>query len=236
MTFMSCTEPLSSRTHWRTLLLSLTIPAQQETHYSHTLETRSYHSTQLPFFIRSNSYQMTLSRPKQLMPFMFGRNKRMHVGGSYLHGLIQLLSLLNAKMELIVSFSPIVVKFDSTCRTGHQIAQACVVFEIPSKHHPRVFLPSGPMPPTHLVYIEWFSPPSVAQNSSHGLYKVSRLMKDGKRQASILLVSSIISSVHLLPRFGQSDQQGMNSFTVLEKWDSFYVNPFSDINNFMLFS
>ena len=60
-------------------------------------------------------------------------------------------------------------------------------------------------------------------------------MKDGKRQASILPVSSIISSVHLLPQFRQSDQQGMNSFTVLEKWDSFYVNPFSDVNNFMLF-
>ena len=139
-------------------------------------------------------------------------------------------------MEKIVSFNLIVVKFDSTCRTGHRIAQARVVFQIPSKYLPKVFLPSRPTPPTHLAYIEWFSLPSAAQNSSHGLYKVSRLKKDDQRQASILPVSSIISSVHLLPRFGQNDQQGLNSFTVLEKWDSFYVNPFSDVNNFMLFS
>jgi len=38
------------------------------------------------------------------------------------------------------------------------------------------------------------------------------------------------------PRFGQNGPQGMNSFMVLDKCHSFYVNPFRDMNNYMLFS
>ena len=61
-------------------------------------------------------------------------------------------------------------------------------------------------------------------------------MKDGHRQASIIPLSSFVSSVHLLPRFGQNVPQGTNSFTVLENCHSFYVNPFSDMDNYMAFS
>lgn len=61
-------------------------------------------------------------------------------------------------------------------------------------------------------------------------------MKNGHRQASVIPLSSLISSVHLLPQFGQNGPQGMNSFTVLEECHSFYVNPFSDMDNYMAFS
>jgi len=61
-------------------------------------------------------------------------------------------------------------------------------------------------------------------------------MEDGQRQASVIPLSSIISSVHLLPQFGQNSPHNMNSFTVLEKCHSFYVNPFSDMYNYMVFS
>jgi hypothetical protein len=120
--------------------------------------------------------------------------------------------------------------------SGHRIAQARVIFQIPSKHLPQVFLPSVSTPPAHLAYVEWFSPPSVTRDSSHGLYKVSRVFRGGERQASVIPVSSIVSSIHLFPRFGQNGPQGMNSFTVLEKCHSFYVNPFRDMDNYMLFS
>jgi len=133
-------------------------------------------------------------------------------------------------------FRPYCHPYLTQCGAGFRIAQARVVFEIPSKQISQVFLRSVTTPPTHLAYVEWFSRPSATQNSSHGLYKVSRLMKDGLWQASIIPLSSVISSVHLLPRFGQNHPQDMNSFTVLEKCQSFYVNPFSDMYNYMIFS
>jgi len=61
-------------------------------------------------------------------------------------------------------------------------------------------------------------------------------MENGRRQASIIPLSSIISSIHLLPQFGQNGPQGVNSFTVLEKCCSFYVNPFSSMDNYLVFA
>jgi len=133
-------------------------------------------------------------------------------------------------------FQPYCHPYLTQCGASFQIAQARVVFEIPSKQISQVFLHSVTTPPTHLAYIEWFSQPSAMQNSSHGLYKVSYLMKDGSQQASIIPLSSVISSIHLLPWFGQNHPQDMNSFIVLEKCQSFYVNPFSDMYNYMILS
>jgi hypothetical protein len=84
--------------------------------------------------------------------------------------------------------------------------------------------------------VEWVLTPLVTRDSNHGLHKVSRLMKDGHRQAGVIPLSSLVSNVHLLPRFGPSGQQGMNSYTVLEETASFYVNPFSDMDNYITFS
>jgi hypothetical protein len=99
-----------------------------------------------------------------------------------------------------------------------------------------MFPSSDITPPGHLVYVEWFSPLSATRDSSHRMYKVSRLMKDGRPHASIISVDSVISSIHLFPRFGQFDARNSNSFTVLNDCHSFYVNPFSDRDNYLIFS
>ncbi len=111
-----------------------------------------------------------------------------------------------------------------------------MVFQIPNKVIGDVFLRGDSDPPTHLAYAEWFSPLSPSRDQSHLMYKVSRLTPGGRRRATIIPVKSIVGSVHLLPRFGPAVPQNWNSFSVLELCNTFYVNPFSDRDNYLRFA
>jgi len=74
-------------------------------------------------------------------------------------------------------------------------------------------------------------------DSNHGMYKVLRSLTGGHRRASIIPVDSIVSSVHLFPKVANSSLgEDWNSFTVLEHCHTFYINPFSDRDTFLLFS
>lgn len=102
-----------------------------------------------------------------------------------------------------------------------------------------VFPSSGITPehkPEHLAYVEWFSPIPASPGPNHLLYKVNRVLRHGRRHASIIPVTSILRSVHLFPVFGQHTPQAWNSFSVLELCNAFYINPFSDRDNYMVFS
>jgi hypothetical protein len=76
----------------------------------------------------------------------------------------------------------------------------------------------------------------MSPGPNHLHYKVNRLLHHGRRRASIIPVKYILRSVHLFPVFGQHNPQEWNSFTVLEMCNAFYINPFSDRDNYMLFS
>jgi hypothetical protein len=56
--------------------------------------------------------------------------------------------------------------------------------------------------------------------------------------ALMISVDTIVSSVHLFPRFVQnsSPPEDWNSFSILEHCHSFYINPLSDRDTFLLFS
>ncbi|KAI9434940.1 hypothetical protein H4582DRAFT_2112453 [Lactarius indigo] len=84
---------------------------------------------------------------------------------------------------------------------GHRIGQVQVVFQIPSKVIHDVFLNNAP---THLAYIEWFSPLSPRPDVNHLMYKVSRSVQGGCRHATVILVDRIMGSVHLIPQFGRA--------------------------------
>ena len=91
------------------------------------------------------------------------------------------------------------------------------------------------MPPTHLAYIEWFSPIPSTLDPRHKMYKVSRSTKNGRQCASVIPAESILGSVHLIPQFGQDFPREWNSFSVLERCQSFYINPFTDIHGYLRF-
>ncbi|KAH9009338.1 hypothetical protein EDB84DRAFT_1280521, partial [Lactarius hengduanensis] len=119
---------------------------------------------------------------------------------------------------------------------GLRIAQVRVVFQLPNKVLPQLFPSTDVAPPTHLAYVEWFSTIPTTPDSNSRLYRVSRLTRNGRRLASVIPVDDIYSSVHLLPRFGQlEDSPGCNTFSVLELCHSFYINPFSSRDIYLLF-
>ena len=122
----------------------------------------------------------------------------------------------------------------SNCSSALRIAQVRVVFELPNKIISQVFPSPDVTPPQHLAYVEWFSSIPTTPDSNSRLYKVSRLVQNGRRVASVIPVDHILSSIHLLPRFGQGTPL-WNTFSVLELCQNFYINPFTNRDVFLLF-
>ncbi|KAN0132050.1 hypothetical protein V8E53_010087 [Lactarius tabidus] len=124
---------------------------------------------------------------------------------------------------------------------GHRVVQVRVVFQLPKKAIPEVFPGlDEDAAPTHLAYVEWFSPIPSVPDANHQMHRVSRLVHNGRRRASIIPVNSIASSIHLFPRFchtgtGTSIPPEWNTYSVIELCHSFYINPFSDRDTYLLF-
>ncbi|KAF8271908.1 hypothetical protein EI94DRAFT_1567196, partial [Lactarius quietus] len=134
-----------------------------------------------------------------------------------------------------VQFDTVLVRGtqDVICgNNGHRIAQLHAVFQIP-KHLVGDIFP-GIKAPNHLAYAEWFSPFAAARDPNHQLHRVSRSMHCGKWRATVIPVESILRSVHLLPHFGSTPLRS-TSFSILENCNTFYVNPFSDRHNYLIF-
>ncbi|KAF8499406.1 hypothetical protein JB92DRAFT_3099295 [Gautieria morchelliformis] len=86
-----------------------------------------------------------------------------------------------------------------------------------------------------LAYIEWctpFKPPVVRLRMS----RVSYAMRQGRRQAAVIPISSIRRSCALTPIFGKPHQRdrGWTARTVLEKCSHFFLNSHQSIYMFQL--
>ncbi|KAH9061973.1 hypothetical protein EDB87DRAFT_391109 [Lactarius vividus] len=112
---------------------------------------------------------------------------------------------------------------------GNRIAQVRVVFRLPDKVIPNLFPSSDTTIPSYLAYVEWFSPLSATPDNNNLMYKVSRLIHQDRRRAAIVPIEGILCSVHLLSHLtGPVGPHNCNSFSVLDRCSTFYVNPFSD--------
>ncbi|KAF8952951.1 hypothetical protein BDZ97DRAFT_1992200 [Flammula alnicola] len=111
---------------------------------------------------------------------------------------------------------------------GYCIGQIRCVFTLPSSAV-HAWFGSRKSPLSHLAYVEWFTPfASLRPGQNHGLYKISRHRINGNQQASVIPISLIRQSVHLLPAFGPVAPPSWKSSSVLEAASHFYVNSFSD--------
>lgn len=114
------------------------------------------------------------------------------------------------------------------CNSGLRVAQVRLLFNLPA--HLRTPAPGRALP-EHLAYIEWFTPFRAAHPHSQ-LRSVSRSSQDRSAAAEIIPVSDIVSSCHLLPRFGTHYRAGWSTDTVLEECPSFFLNPYISVGTF----
>ncbi|KAJ6603058.1 hypothetical protein B0H10DRAFT_1822795 [Mycena sp. CBHHK59/15] len=110
---------------------------------------------------------------------------------------------------------------------GYRVAQIRVVFSFKPKQIQTLFS-TGRSPPSHLAYVEWFSPFSPQPEPHHLMYKINRSLKNGDRIASIIPVANIRRSVHLIPKFGPVAPPEWTSSNVLDRSTFFFANSLSD--------
>ncbi|KAG2126326.1 uncharacterized protein EDB93DRAFT_1243842 [Suillus bovinus] len=102
------------------------------------------------------------------------------------------------------------------------IGQVRAVFSLPLKSLLLLFPPTVQVP-SHLAYIKWFLPFPLAPDQHHGLYKVSCSLLGGAKLASIVPLSKIVRSAHLLLNF------------VLDDCITFWLNLYVDRYTFCIF-
>jgi hypothetical protein len=116
----------------------------------------------------------------------------------------------------------------------HRVGQVRAVFSIADSAAQQLFGTS--QPPKHLAYIEWFTPFRPCQESHIGMYKISRSLQGNARMASIVIASRVRQSIHLFPCVGPSISRTANSSNIIDNYDSFLVNPYTDSLTFLFFS
>lgn len=109
---------------------------------------------------------------------------------------------------------------------GLRVARVRAIFMLPESYGRRFKDP--------LAYIEWFTPfrqpaPDI------GLFKVSHSSHNHRRRVSVIPVTQIVRSCHLLPVWGKRMDASWTSENVLDKCKQFYVNAYLRHHDFVLF-
>lgn len=113
---------------------------------------------------------------------------------------------------------------------GYRAAQLRAVFSLKPDPQSRLF-PAGYHVPDQLAYVEWFKQFPARPERNHLMYRISKAYRDapqGFREAAVVPLEDIKRTLHLYPVFGPIAPREWTSDTVLEKCNSFYVNPFVD--------
>jgi hypothetical protein len=114
---------------------------------------------------------------------------------------------------------------DLNRNSGLTVGQVRAIFQLPEEF--------GTFPDP-LVYVEWFT---AFQSPVPDLemYQVSRSTRQHRQRASIIPVTQIERSIHLIPKFGRRIDLSWSAEDVLERCKTFYVNPYLRHLDFLLF-
>lgn len=90
--------------------------------------------------------------------------------------------------------------------------------------------------PCPLAYVSWFTAFQTLPVDGIGMYKIARSTRAHQRRASIIPVTDIVRSCHLIPGFGSARAQdlGWTTDTVLKEAPYFYLNPYLRHHDFLL--
>ena len=111
-----------------------------------------------------------------------------------------------------------------------------MVFSVNKASRRHLFLDDEASLPEHLAYVEWFAPFRAEPEANSKLYKVTRSLQGASRLASIVPVSCIEQSLHLIPLPGSSIPRDWSSDTILDHCQTFLVNSFTDRRTYILCS
>ncbi|KAI0369263.1 hypothetical protein BV20DRAFT_997121 [Pilatotrama ljubarskyi] len=110
-----------------------------------------------------------------------------------------------------------------------RVAQVRAVFQLPTSHQNGAGASSEP-----LAYVEWFNRLQV-YDQTVGMYSVARSTRQSRRNASIIPITTIARTCHLVPVFGHAVDPRWTPETALESAPRFFVNPYVRHHDFVLF-
>ncbi|KAI0354674.1 hypothetical protein OH77DRAFT_1404497 [Trametes cingulata] len=109
-----------------------------------------------------------------------------------------------------------------------RVAQVRAIFQLPASHR-NVTASSEP-----LAYVEWFTRLQVYDDTV-GMYSVARSTRQSRRNASVIPITAIVRTCHLVPVFGHAVDPRWTPETALESAPRFFVNPYVRHHDFVLF-
>ena len=114
-----------------------------------------------------------------------------------------------------------------TVSLGLRVARVQAIFRIPEHYGQEYREP--------VAFVEWFTSFRTEPDPDTGMFKVSHSSRSHRRRVSIIWLSQIVRSCHLIPVWGKSIDRSWTSENVLDRCKQFYVNPYLRHDDFILF-
>ncbi|KAI0370412.1 hypothetical protein BV20DRAFT_1035905 [Pilatotrama ljubarskyi] len=138
-------------------------------------------------------------------------------------------SPISPNMSTVLARDPAVTASQASFG-GLRVARVRMIFELPKAYDPTVFGITEP-----LVYVKWFTPFHVVDNIT-GMYVVSPSTRQRQRHASIIPLTHVVRSCHLIPCWGKRiDRRPVEGDILDSVTTKFFVNPYLRHHDFVLF-
>ena len=114
--------------------------------------------------------------------------------------------------------------FQSKQYQGLRVGQVRAIFQLPKT------LGSYPDP---VLYIQWFTPLRKIDEDTQ-MYRVERSSHNKAQNSSIIPITQVSRTCHLIPYSGKAHEHRWTSETVLEQCHSFHLNPYLRLSDYVL--